>query len=111
MCAAIIRTVRRGAPGAPLDHSSAGRFSIRYIVTRLFVRQAAMSDRPVSGPSLLTFGPVGDLLSLIEPRPGGAADHPRASLTSPARRQVKGDARGPTQTRSRRAAGRGRPGP
>ena len=48
MWAAIIRTVRRGTPGTALDHSSGGRFSMRYIVTRLFVRQAAISERQVS---------------------------------------------------------------
>jgi len=46
--AAIIRTVRRGMPGTAFDHIAGGRFSIRYIVTRLFVRQAAIKERPVS---------------------------------------------------------------
>jgi hypothetical protein len=48
MWAAIIRTVRRGTPGTALDHIAGGRFSMRYIVTRLFVRQAAIRERPVS---------------------------------------------------------------
>src|SRR5712671_2798650 len=48
MWAAIIRTVRRGMPGTAFDHIAGGRFSIRYIVTRLFVRQAAIRERPVS---------------------------------------------------------------
>ena len=30
------------------DQIAGGRFSIRYIVTRLFVRQAAIRERPVS---------------------------------------------------------------
>ena len=42
MWAAIIRTVRRGTPGTGVDHIAGGRFSMRYIVTRLFVRQAAI---------------------------------------------------------------------
>ena len=48
MCAAIICTVRRGTPGTAFDHLAGGRFSMRYIVTRLFVRHAAISERPVS---------------------------------------------------------------
>jgi hypothetical protein len=48
MWAAIIRTVRRGTPGTVFDHIAGGRFSMRYIVTRLFVRQAAIRERPVS---------------------------------------------------------------
>ena len=48
MWAAIIRTVRRGTPGTASAHIAGGRFSMRYIVTRLFVRQAAISERPVS---------------------------------------------------------------
>jgi len=48
MWAAIIRTVRRGTPGTALDHIAGGRFSMRYVVTRLFVRQAAIRERPVS---------------------------------------------------------------
>jgi len=54
MWAAIIRTVRRGTPGTALDHIARGRFSMRYIVTRLFVRQAAIRERPVS-KSVRTF--------------------------------------------------------
>ncbi len=49
MWAAIIRTVRRGTPGTAFDQIAGGRFSTRYIVTRLFVRQAAIKQRPVSG--------------------------------------------------------------
>ena len=48
MWAAIMRTVRRGTPGTAFDHIAGGRFSMRYIVTRLFVRQAAIRERPVS---------------------------------------------------------------
>ena len=48
MWAAIIRTERRGMPGTAFDHSAGGRFSKRYSVTRLLVRQAAISERPVS---------------------------------------------------------------
>jgi hypothetical protein len=47
MWAASIRTVRRGTPGTAVDHIAGGRFSMRYIVTRLFVRQAAITARPV----------------------------------------------------------------
>jgi len=39
-CAATILTVRRGAPETGTDQRSVGRRSIRYIVTRLFVRHA-----------------------------------------------------------------------
>ncbi len=60
MWAAIIRTVRRGMPGTALDQSSEGRFSMKYIVTRLFVRQAAISKRPVSR-SVGTSVAIGDL--------------------------------------------------
>src|ERR1700730_6564113 len=52
--AAIIRTVRRGTPGTGADHIAGGRFSMRYIVTRLFVRQAAIRERSVSR-SVATF--------------------------------------------------------
>src|SRR5687767_9215009 len=44
-CPAIIRTVRRGAPGTAASHSAAGRCSTRYEVTRLLVRQ---DDRRVA---------------------------------------------------------------
>src|SRR5206468_10046182 len=47
--AAIIRTVRRGTPGTLRDHSSTGRFSMRYIVTRLFVCHAAIRPWPSWG--------------------------------------------------------------
>lgn len=43
MCAAIVRTVRRGYPGTLFDHSSRGRFSMRYTVVRLLVCHAAIN--------------------------------------------------------------------
>src|SRR5262245_36093493 len=48
MCAAIIRTVRRGEPGTFIDHTSGGRCSMRYVVTRWLVRQAAINNWPSS---------------------------------------------------------------
>src|ERR1700704_5264612 len=41
MWPAIIRTVRRDAPGTVIGHNSDGRFSNKNIVTRLLVFQAA----------------------------------------------------------------------
>src|SRR5439155_17624726 len=41
ICPAIMRTVRRGAPGTLSPQSAAGRFSTRKTVTRLFVSHAA----------------------------------------------------------------------
>ena len=46
MCAAIVRTVRRGTPGTLFDHNSIGKFSMRYVVTRWFVRHAAINASP-----------------------------------------------------------------
>jgi hypothetical protein len=43
MCAAIVRTVRRGYPGTLLVHSSRGRFSMRYTVVRWLVCHAAIN--------------------------------------------------------------------
>jgi hypothetical protein len=40
MCPAIIRIVRRGAPGTVAAHGSAGKCSKRNSVTRLLVLQA-----------------------------------------------------------------------
>ena len=39
----MVRIVRRGAPGTLLDHKSGGKFSMRYVVTRLLVRHASIS--------------------------------------------------------------------
>jgi hypothetical protein len=50
MWAAIVRTVCRGEPGTGSDQSAGGRFWTRYVVTRLFVRHAAISDRVDSEP-------------------------------------------------------------
>src|SRR5258705_9548176 len=47
-CPAIMRTVRRGAPGIGTSQSSAGRCSTRYAVTRLLVRQEARRVAPRS---------------------------------------------------------------
>ena len=52
MCAASERTVRRGEPGMDFAHNSDGRFSIRYVVTRLFVRHAAINSSLLSWVSL-----------------------------------------------------------
>ena len=43
MWAAIIPTVSREMPGTCLDQTAGGSFSTRYVVARLFVRQAAMT--------------------------------------------------------------------
>src|SRR5437773_11466323 len=48
MCAAKLRTVLRGEPGTFSDHSSGGRFSMRYTVTRWLVRHAAINAWPFS---------------------------------------------------------------
>jgi hypothetical protein len=40
---AIMRTVRRGAPGTGASQRAAGRCSLRYAVTRLLVRHAVRS--------------------------------------------------------------------
>ena len=71
MWAAIIRTVRRGTPGTVLDHIAGGRFSMRYIVTRLFVRQAAIRERPVSR-SLGTFVSCEDRAILLSRAPSAS---------------------------------------
>jgi hypothetical protein len=41
MCAAIMPTVSRGMPGTCIDQIAGGSCSIRYVVARWFVRQAA----------------------------------------------------------------------
>jgi hypothetical protein len=46
ICPAIILTVRRGAPGIFISHSSSGSWSKKNSVTRLFVCQAANSVAP-----------------------------------------------------------------
>src|SRR3989442_3968114 len=49
MWAAIIPTVSREMPGTCLDQTAGGSCSTRYVVARLFVRQAAMIARPRHG--------------------------------------------------------------
>src|SRR5262249_31602375 len=67
-CAAIVRTVLRGAPGTGADQISGGRCSTRYIVTRLVVRQASirLCAVPTSGFLLFTFRPPSCVLEVLE---------------------------------------------
>jgi hypothetical protein len=72
MWPAIIRTVRRGAPGTVAPHSSWGKCSTRKTVTRLLVLHAASRVSRWSSAECIT-----TLQRMIKPTPNDRVDRAR----------------------------------
>src|SRR5437667_10042949 len=78
MWPAIIRTVRRGAPGTVAPHSSWGKCSTRKTVTRLLVLHAASRVSRWSSADFIT-----SLHKMIKPTPNVRADRARRLHSPP----------------------------
>ena len=78
MCPAIIRTVRRGAPGTLPTQSSSDKCSMRNIVTRLLVRHAAMIESCGFRLGLVALGGTGFIEDYTRGSMTGASRSPSA---------------------------------